>query len=416
MPATTVEVWDSTNSTKIADLNLVDDGQEWAPKDVGLRRQLVEDGGGHVVLPYGHPNRLQVNYRRVLRIYEDKNGDKVLRGAFSVDTIEWVDVAESPSANKTTRFEGDGLLSRWNDFIILPWIDIAYKPVTENRVFNWASPPLPIDDWQVGGYKQERLTSATQRPVGYTDPVSEWISPYEEAPSHPTGFWYARRLTELDDPTRVALFFTCDDGVIACLDGATLDDEMPEPPSEVWWYTHRAAVELPAGLHLYAFKCRNDGGPTALLVSGWSADNTGLITPLFISEAGGVEDPNFLDAAGEWLLWTDPEPPGFTAGHIVRLVLEEAQGRGAMVGWTLGFTDTHDTAGNPWPTIPELAIPVGHTGRDLLAALEPWVDLGVSDEGLELLMWDKAAGRGEASSAELTEGVNLRRLSHRGVV
>lgn len=50
--------------------------------------------------------------------------------------------------------------------------------------------------------------------------------------------------------------------------------------------------------------------------------------------------------------------PGLTPGKMLRLVLEEWQARGVSVGdhFTLGCTDTHDSAGQPWAV--ELNIPV----------------------------------------------------------
>jgi hypothetical protein len=73
------------------------------------------------------------------------------------------------------------------------------------------------------------------------------------------------------------------------------------------------------------------------------------------------------------------QPPGFTVGMAFRLLFQSAQAQGHLPGWSLGFNDVNDSAGNPWPKTEELTAKVSDT---LLAVIRNWHDEG---------HWDVAA-------------------------
>ena len=54
-------------------------------------------------------------------------------------------------------------------------------------------------------------------------------------------------------------------------------------------------------------------------------------------------------------------PPGFTWGHACRLLFEQAQAEGHLVGWSLGFNDDTDSGGQAWPVSPEITATVNDT-------------------------------------------------------
>ncbi|WP_433235557.1 hypothetical protein ACQPYK_25550 [Streptosporangium sp. CA-135522] len=65
-----------------------------------------------------------------------------------------------------------------------------------------------------------------------------------------------------------------------------------------------------------------------------------------------------------------------TPGVILRTLVDEGKGRGAAAGLAVNFTQTHDSAGQPWATTLSLGV---EPGTDLLALLINFAEQGVVD-------------------------------------
>src|SRR5690606_33167507 len=89
--------------------------------------------------------------------------------------------------------------------------------------------------------------------------------------------------------------------------------------------------------------------PTAMLLAGFRAANGTVAgnTPIVISDDSWsiVEYP--------------PSPPGMTVGRVMRVLIDEAQRRGALPGLRINFNDTVDSAGRQWPMVSDISTKVG---------------------------------------------------------
>jgi hypothetical protein len=135
--------------------------------------------------------------------------------------------------------------------------------------------------------------------------------------------------------------------------------------------------------------------------------------PILVSGDPGLGNPWI----GAWYAKEYPvDAPGFTAGEIVRILVDEAKARGALSGVTLNFTDSVDSAGRGWENIAEFSTPIGSTILDVLLALSTtWVDLQMSLAGLQLNMYSKpGGGAGSASGITLQRGTNISSLVRTG--
>lgn len=425
MPIDRVQIWNRTNTTKIADTVLErSEGGVWAPIAASARLQVVGDGGGDLSLPDGHPSIASATYRNVVRLVRISDEDVETKlASWTIDNIDQVKTAPSPQANKDFQVRGIGLLDRWNDCIILPWIPINDKPQTDVRLWNYASPGLDTSraPWTTTVYQQVRNTSDPPRPIAYTDPVTSFIygrpDPIDDI--HPPEVWVFRKEFTITEAGVYAFYFTGDDRFRAWLDGTELEANLPEFPSDGWWYTFRAAVYLPVGDHVYAQLVQNDAGVGAMIANCWPTNGYGLISPpIWVSGVDGDPDNDFGDYIGEW--WAanhTATPTGHTGPEILQRQLTEGQGRGGYQSMSIDVPDLdHDSAGNPAVIIPEVAAPIGSKGGSLISALEPWYDI-VPDEtadGLVTKIFNKATGMGGDSGVTYASGSNVKYLARHG--
>jgi hypothetical protein len=75
----------------------------------------------------------------------------------------------------------------------------------------------------------------------------------------------------------------------------------------------------------------------------------------------------------------DLEFEAVTPGELASFLVDQAQDRGALDGLTMGFTDTHDSAGLPWPKLITSKFSPGSTYSSVLARL---VDFGLAEWGV----------------------------------
>jgi hypothetical protein len=103
--------------------------------------------------------------------------------------------------------------------------------------------------------------------------------------------------------------------------------------------------------------------------------------------------------------------PGQTAGGVLYALLLEALARGALTGWTLGFDNLVDSAGDPWPWMYEENLNVGQDYLSVLRQLaEEYVDVRI--DPVELKLHAYIRGGSSTSAASYTIGGNITELTH----
>jgi len=104
--------------------------------------------------------------------------------------------------------------------------------------------------------------------------------------------------------------------------------------------------------------------------------------------------------------------PKWTPGAVVSRLFAEAQARGGLLDWTLGFDGVEDSAGHAWDEADQISIPCGVSIVEALAKLtDAWIEWGTdptTNGGRHLLCFQSPAaggvGRGVASGVELAYG------------
>lgn len=431
-PAVPVEAAQVLQVPTIGDLGRVGNGPTLLRSGIPRRWQLQASLDGYGPLPLSFARRWweQTNDTGIGELTLD-NTDPAAQAVrlgdlirFSVDdqprfcarveSIESDTINEGEEIRQITRVSGRGLLAEWDRAIVRPPGGLGQRPFADLLIFNWAHPAVEIAAWSTafGQWRQGigaalygpagPLRDKVNMPMGWPDPDSWWIwgePPIGSPPAQPAGVCLLAQDLTVDDATNVAVYTAGDNTWRLWVDGILIGESADESG---WQHTARADMVLSAGTHRVAVEGTNQGGVAGVLVAVFSLD------------ADGYDDKLLLRTDGTWKALAYPNPvPGFTAGRIIRLLLEEAQTRNQLTGWTLGFDDVNDSNGNPWPIRTETTFRVGD---NLLAALrqlgETDIEFAAAPNARVLHAW-RAGERGGTSTAVLQPGQNLITLNHR---
>ncbi|HTM85353.1 MAG TPA: hypothetical protein VL179_10730, partial [Mycobacterium sp.] len=167
-------------------------------------------------------------------------------------------------------------------------------------------------------------------------------------------------------------------------------------------------LEIGPGFHIFAAEARNRGGPAGFLFTAQPIHTDGTLAAPWLSSD-----------ASYWRCIAYTTPARFTAGKILRVLLNEANARGneeagtsgTLLGWNLRFDDLVDSDGNPWPLIKNYSVSVG---TDLLSVLhqlaDEHIDFACSPSRRDLYAWRKGT-RGGNVPVTFAPEVNITSLS-----
>lgn len=339
---------------------------------------MSDVGAGRLSLQNDDANLAAITYGDFVRF----DVDGTARFLMLVEALDTVAIAPNEEVDEVTTISGRGSLAQWEQAIVLPPNGVTGQPYTETRVFDWGAAELDIDtvttDWdaaveltQVGQGSEgepppEFPVRWLQYPLGWSDPTGYWV--WSQAagagPAMPAGTSYFARDVTIASDGYYAVYMAADNRYALKIGGVPIDTFDDEQSQEGYQYTRRADLYLTAGTHRVAAKVTNDS----------AAELAGFVSALWSVDSERNDDTLILRADTSWsaIGYRDPAP-GFTAGHVIRVLLEEAQANGVLTGWTLDFTDTLDSDGNAWPVDQSWSFRVG---MDLLSVLR---QLGGSD-------------------------------------
>lgn len=354
------------------DLSATAFGKRW-------QQTLSDVGSGQVQLANTDANLAAITYGDFVRF--DLDGTP--RFLMLVEAIDTMAIAPAEEVDEVTTITGRGSLAQWEQAIVLPPNGVTGQPYTETRVFDWGAAELDITlstagaptDWepavqlhQVGQGSQGVPPAGFPfawlgKPLGWSDPTGYWVwsQALDATPAVPAGTSYFARDVNVTADGYYAVYMAADDFHRLKIDGVTISEYTDG--GEGFTHTLRADLYLTAGIHRVAVEATNQAyGLGGFVFALWSQD------------AARDDDTLVLRADTSWAANGYPAtPPGFTAGKVIRVLLEEAQADGALSGWTLDFTDTLDSNGVAWPTDKQWSFRVG---MDLLSVLR---QLGSSD-------------------------------------
>lgn len=349
-----------------------------------------------------------------------------------VGTETKVSISADGEGGEVTTFEMPGVAAILGEATVYPWGGAGRTPVEETRLFDWRASDYLDFSWPDAAEMAWRVS-----PFGVLPPY--WGA--AEGASWPLGMLWANTKwiwspagTWTDAPVGTCLFrsgFEVPSGVSYVVIMAAFDNEGDlyldgQPLFTDVTDFRRAQVSDPIpvseGGHLLAARCTN-GPPTVV-----GANPAGFICEVHASDAAGNVDPPpsaglLLHTDSDWRCLpyvTDGNYPGMPIGRIMRVLLYEALLRGCFPGLTVSFTDSTDTAGQPWPFVVDVATNTGRTVLDFFRDLaETYIDFRLEPATLQLHAWNKG-GMGEVRPVTLAghsdpddpASGNLRSLTH----
>lgn len=258
-------------------------------------------------------------------------------------------------------------------------------PAQKTRFFDWTA-STGIDDtlWDspvitepyYGGQPGTLTAQRFTRPVGLPWDETPWIAPMDASGAIPIGDFYLRASFQIPSGVYNVFVFANDehetwiDGVKVCERTGFYNGQM-----------EKATITLTGNhFHFIAARATNRGGR-----GGYGL----VIMPVNDTSVNG-EAIVLTGVAGWKVLGYPTAPPGMTAGKILGIAKAEAQVRSAWPGWELMFSDTHDSAGQPWETLYGVGVEVGTSFLDLLGQLgETDFDWVASPTGRQLYCYRK---------------------------
>jgi hypothetical protein len=283
-----------------------------------------------------------------------------------------------------------GLLSILSDAVVLP--EYSFGRVTgSERLFGFMSKRggwYNDADWTAAvGYSFADDPLRTGYPAEMAPANPDWIgyvSPTTPQPVPTT--WYFRREFMTYTAQNVSLLFSADNFLTLYLDGQRISSPTPDDN-----YAYRTAVTIAArlevGLHVLAAEVTNaNGGDTNAM---------GLIGAVLTLDSHGEPNDVLLKTDDAWLVNNGaPAAPGWRRGQVLRALVAEAAARGVTTvdDLAVGFSDTHDSNGDPWTDTPDdFTFPIYTTNlADIASDLaETDIDVGLDAATMTLNAWNR---------------------------
>ncbi len=339
--------------------------------------------------------------------------------ASRVEQKQWR-YGQDEDAGRGFTLSGRGLVSAWEDAIVFPYGGTGARPSSDSRAFGWFSPELSTDGWLSATVAIAGLAPNTRTvpplpdpwfpPLGWTSDIlgSDWIWSRNVSTGSPEGSSLFRSTFTLASADRVSIFYTASSRCRVWVDGVLVTPGWTsEPNEESFIYAHRATPYLTAGTHYIAIEAESRAWTPALpsVCRG--------ILQCTVYKGGGVggnyDNANrLLGTTSSWKALDYPTVyPAPTPGRILRALLEEAQARGALTGWTLSCTDAADSAGQAWPVNQAFTFRVGQNLADVLRQMaDTSIEYRAQPAGLRLDVYRKGTVIAP-NAATFTIGSNL---------
>lgn len=314
-----------------------------------------------------------------------------------IEGINDTQVSPNNEAGETLSVTARGILAELDTVCVVQEGGIGHLPFHPSRFFDYRSkylnrtgwtspifPPWPPDTGVAGLY------GVHWPPNGFPAPFAGWVwgvgaTPDSGVGHMPVGDNYGALAFDLPAGTKIIIdqWAACDDYFELAWDNVPIlqGDALPAVSWEDPYRTVRYGTGGPG--HLLTWKVTNNdwqwpgnvGNIAGLLFACFVLTdvNQGTITyDNLIFESG--PNPNPADETHpipDQSIWL-PYPasaPGFTPGHVMDILLTEAQARGCLPDWEWTFTPTADSNGTPWDITVPYELKWGQKYLDVLQSL-----------------------------------------------
>jgi hypothetical protein len=437
-------VWDETMSTHIVDL----------PMAYGTHVEASENdvGGGNLTIQKDQPGATELVGGRIIQTQQWNADTQAYVNSFLWRLEDTPKVTIAPTTGERVLTPaGRGVAQDFEAVQVDPHYGAGHIPWGDIRNFGWQAPEL-LDNgtglWPWGTPNVRLSLGNTTahppyglfgKPYGNPNPLAPWL--WGQAPvngADPKGFCYFRYRFTLTRAVDVTFYVTADDLFVAALDGVDIVDFQTDGTGNAAGVTYWRKFHLGVGDHVFAARVEN-------LASPGITENCGLFnmcatygtSPHVTSPWHTTDTQEMLFSTAGWaadssILWADPGvghghiqgwrslaypdlAPGMSPGSILLILLTEAKARGELLGWTVTFSDTQDSAGTTWPEfVPEYNCRVGTTYAEVLKQLvdQGFIHWEVSPDALVLNVYAANHDFGAPAGATFTEGENIRQLTH----
>lgn len=401
-----VTAWDPTYTNEVAALVRAK-GRRWL-------HEVEGDGTANFDLQREDADVAVLLERTIVRF----STDAVTRFAARVGPWTQDTIAQGEEPAEVRAYTLKGLLSILAEALLFPENGIgAIVPDPDHRFWNWVSGLFDDSGWDTATVVKVLLDYADDPyPLSPKSVPAElfaanikWIWAQAEVagpPPQPVGSCLFRDTFTLPAQASLRLYFSADDGFVPYFDGVRYQGDT----HEYLWGEEIKFVDLglvDAGSHTLAIEGVNIRRDLASL-------NIAAVMYAVVEMTDGGASIGTVravsDESTKCLAYPSPFP-GMTPGKILRLAIEEAQDRGALVGVTWDFTDTLDSDGNAWSEV-DISTPVPQTNVLALARMLP-LDLDMGPDDLTLHAWVAPRGADLSGSVALQRAVNLQGLQHR---
>lgn len=319
-----------------------------------------------------HDDAAALTFGRIVRFFVDG----VARWQGIIEPATQTSAAPGRRSARTLAATGRGVLAAWEFAELYPELGVG-SVTPQNRFFGPASldyvPGAYGPDWVPAVELKQQddpsppwvLEDGSTAPQAWQDNTAKWIGAADDD-TPPTGAsvrHFRRAFTVGEEIAGEFRFFmTADDGFVPYLDG---DRRGGEARAGLWGETRYFDALLDAGDHVLYVRAVNFERPDPDL------NVFGFLCSVMKMADGGASYPLVLfHSDDDWEMLADPAAePGMTPGQIVEIFYTEAQSRGALDGWSLGFDGDVDSDGAPWSDAINVSMPVGTNGLDFLAKL-----------------------------------------------
>jgi hypothetical protein len=315
-----------------------------------------------------------------------------------VELLDHVAIAQGEDADETVTVHGRNTAGELESYAIGPSRGSGVLPIEDTRTLSWVSADYSAtaSGWPLAktvNFQSNYAGTGAPRPHIWPDTTGKWIwgnVPGVTSLDAPQGICLFRKAITLADTATCRFFFAGDNVMRIWIDGA-----------EMTWFAGSAVgryveIELSAGGHYIAAKVANkvdvpgENNPAGFILVGYTVNGSGLL------------DTKIVETDTTWRCLPYPvRAPGFTDGKAIRLFFQEA---GLDSEWTLDFTDTKDSDGNPWTYQREIAVNVGRSILEYLRERAGFaIDFAVAPGGSKILRAWNFGGRGVVRSTTLQQ-------------
>lgn len=425
MASLTAELYDDTNSSLVASLT--------ESFDRRFQDTVSEVGSGTLSVLLNNANAAALTIGRHVRFLIDD--EPVF--TFRIDRRDVTRVSSREDVDQVVVVSGRGIVADWNDAVVYPRGGVGARPQSDLRPFTWASPELSDAGWPnavaqrddavleqtIGSYAD---FSAWWPPLGWPAPTQSsscrWVWSRAATTTHPPGYSLFRTTVSVASS---AVFLACVTGggrARLFIDGIEVVGWTSSNPTWSNGETYRCVLPITAGSHVVAVEAENFDYSQTQYRNTPGSPGVVLAALHTLPATGGSFGTSTLvtGTSTAWKCLDYPEPyPAPSPYSILDQLLDEAQARGALSGWSLGgsISATTDALGVPWAAARDVTPSVGDT---YLSVLKAMVDLELIDfraDPVGRVLWVWNHGTEFASSGvTLAAGVNVTELVHNAEV